>query len=478
MCSLLIHLVIDFSRFVVRALLKMPRKDITIFVKQQIISDHLQNKLSQRQLQEKYKIGKTTVQRILSKKDELMAIDQHSFNVKKRCRQRGTFKFEDLDAQVFRWFCLARSKRTPISGPILLTKASKIASVLYGPNAFKSSIGWLDRFKNRHKISFKSVCGEGAGVDQVTVADWKQNLSHLTEGYEPKNIFNFDETGLFYKALPKKTLALCDDTCQGGKQSKIRLTVALMASALGEKMTPVVIGNAKRPRAFGRLDVNKSFNIIWKSNKTSWMTAEFFSDFMRNLNTEMMKARRKIIVFIDNAACHPHLELENVKLEFLPPNATSELQPMDQGIIQSFKLQYRKMLLNQSVEYIDKLAANVEAVAPSINQLDAVNWLSCAWNNVKTSTISKCFQMAGFSVECDERSTSEGAARGENNSAVAESEGSLSPLSQIDAEQFLKCDENLGSISLIWFPWHISKLSIEFQLSTKTFLAMIGRMNL
>jgi hypothetical protein len=35
------------------------------------------------------------------------------------------------------------------------------------------------------------------------------------------------------------------------------------------------------------------------------------------------------------------LKLNNVTLVFLPPNVTSIVQPLDQGIITSFKIQYK-----------------------------------------------------------------------------------------------------------------------------------------
>lgn len=59
----------------------------------------------------------------------------------------------------------------------------------------------------------------------------------------------------------------------------------------------------------------------------------------------MIKENRKIIMFLDNAASHPNDEYSNIKLAFLPPNTTSVLQPLDAGIIQAFKLSYRKLLL-------------------------------------------------------------------------------------------------------------------------------------
>ena len=38
-------------------------------------------------------------------------------------------------------------------------------------------------------------------------------------------------------------------------------------------------------------------------------------------------------------------ELNNMTLVFIPPNVTTVVQPLDQGIIASFKIQYKKTLL-------------------------------------------------------------------------------------------------------------------------------------
>jgi hypothetical protein len=36
-------------------------------------------------------------------------------------------------------------------------------------------------------------------VDDAVVSDWLTKLPSICEGYEPKDIFNMDETGLFYQ---------------------------------------------------------------------------------------------------------------------------------------------------------------------------------------------------------------------------------------------------------------------------------------
>ena len=43
------------------------------------------------------------------------------------------------------------------------------------------------------------------------------------------------------------------------------------------------------------------------------------------------------------------LELSNMTLVFLPPNVTSVVQPLNQGIIASFKVQYKKRVLRRDL---------------------------------------------------------------------------------------------------------------------------------
>jgi hypothetical protein len=63
------------------------------------------------------------------------------------------------------------------------------------------------------------------------------------------------------------------------------------------------------------------------------------------------KKKRKILLLVDNCPAHPHIQdLSNIKLVFLPPNATSVLQPMDIGIIKRFKGYYRRFLVLQLID--------------------------------------------------------------------------------------------------------------------------------
>lgn len=77
----------------------------------------------------------------------------------------------------------------------------------------------------------------------TTVNDWIQRIPNIIQGYEPKKIFNSDETGLFYRVLPEISLTLNKESCKGGKKSKDRLTILFCVNSTGEeKLKPLVIG--------------------------------------------------------------------------------------------------------------------------------------------------------------------------------------------------------------------------------------------
>jgi hypothetical protein len=72
---------------------------------------------------------------------------------------------------------------------------------------FKASNGWLDKFKERHGIVFKTLQGEAAAVDMEAVDNWRRDiLIKLLAEYSPSNVFNVDETGLFWRLMPDKTM--------------------------------------------------------------------------------------------------------------------------------------------------------------------------------------------------------------------------------------------------------------------------------
>lgn len=133
------------------------------------------------------------------------------------------------------------------------------------------------------------------------------------EGYNPENIFNADETGLFFRALPKKTLALKNEKCTSGKSSKEKLTVLFCASMTGEKLDPLIIGKAKNPCCSKESHVSK-LSIDWYSNKKAEMSRDIMNEWLMKFDRKMKRQNRKVLLFLDNASFYLNITLKNVKL--------------------------------------------------------------------------------------------------------------------------------------------------------------------
>ena len=73
---------------------------------------------------------------------------------------------------------------------------------------------------------------------------------------------------------------------------------------------------------------------------------------MDNWNAALRKKGHKIFVLVDNCSAHPE-NISNIRLEFLPANATSLIQPMDMGIIKNLKTLYRKDVVRISIVAIE-----------------------------------------------------------------------------------------------------------------------------
>ena len=86
----------------------------------------------------------------------------------------------------------------------------------------------------------------------------------------------------------------------------------------------------------------------------------------------MKEKKRRIILFVDNATSHVvSKKLSNVHVKFLPLHLTSELQRLDQGIIQAMKANYRTSMLHSLLVAVSKFNTATE-FAKSVNVFDTI----------------------------------------------------------------------------------------------------------
>ncbi|CAK8571898.1 unnamed protein product [Lathyrus sativus] len=239
-----------------------------------------------------------------------------------------------MEKVVYEWF-LQHQERVNITGELILQKTRDTMKLVYphDDSDFNFSIGWLGKFKSRHGIKSFHRFGESGSVD---VQDMEQNLVSIREKIDQfpmKDVFNMDETGLFYRLQVDHSLAT--KQLEGRKQDKERLTVVICCNEDGSEKIPLwIIGKYAKPRCFKNVNMN-SLDCQYRANKKAWMTSVLFDEYVRSFD-QMMHGRRVLLV-VDNCPAHPrNIEgLRNIELFFLPPNMTSKIQPYDAGMIRA-----------------------------------------------------------------------------------------------------------------------------------------------
>jgi hypothetical protein len=106
------------------------------------------------------------------------------------------------------WAEQAMARDVMLTGEVLRQKWTQFADLVGVPEDERLNLsdGWLARFKMRNGMREYKRHGEAASADPVAVEEEKDRIRNILKkhGYAAKDIFNMDETGLFYAyAIPK-----------------------------------------------------------------------------------------------------------------------------------------------------------------------------------------------------------------------------------------------------------------------------------
>ena len=114
--------------------------------------------------------------------------------------------------------------------------------------------------------------GEKLSGDTDGASAFKVEIQEIiTEGgYSLDNVYNADETGLYVKSLPKRTLVLVEEKhAPGYKESKERVTIMNCSNATGTHKVPLLlIGKSDRPRCFKNV---VQLPVVYRGQKSAWM---------------------------------------------------------------------------------------------------------------------------------------------------------------------------------------------------------------
>ena len=142
-----------------------------------------------------------------------------------------------------------------------MTKALHLFPLVYPdsePSTFKAGTGWLKRFRDKHGVRALSVQGESLSGATDTIDPFKKKFAKIMEekGLSLSQVFNCDETGLYWRLMPNKTLVTGrEKEAKGFKKPKDRVTLMACANATGSIRLPLVfIHKSLNPRCFKNVE--------------------------------------------------------------------------------------------------------------------------------------------------------------------------------------------------------------------------------
>lgn len=382
---------------------------------------------------------------------------------RKKVKHEKKVTHPDLDKAMYLWVVQQRSNHVILTSDLIRAKAASFHEKLciIEKCAFSASYGWFTMFKNRHGLKVRRMHGEKLSADVSSLAPFKEKLHQLIreKGLKLDEIYNADESALFFKMLPSRSVVLGSEAkVSGHKACKDRFTFMPCCNATGtHKLKLQIIGKSLMPRCFGK---KYPANIVYQSSKKAWQTRQLFQTWfhehfvvsVRKFACEKRKSEAKALLILDNCSAHNQTDTlcsddELIQVIFLPPNVTAEAQPMDQGVIVCAKNNYRKLLL----EYLlinNNNTSSIPEIMKNFSLLKAISYLTEAWDRVSPSTILNSWSklLGDHELYCKERN--ERSSLTEEEPPIDESmlfglARRLEPLDPNDIEAWLKacCSE-------------------------------------
>jgi len=171
------------------------------------------------------------------------------------------------------------------------------------------------------------------------------------EAFDPEQIYNMDETGLYFRCLPNRAYVSAGSRrrARGSKsmKNKDRVTLVLAVNSTGSHKIPVaVVGKAAVPLCFKT--PRAPCPLPYFSQQPAWMDGDVYETWFNTVFVPAVRARTRLpcVLFVDKCGAHGKLEHPQVAISPLAPNATSMHQPLDAGIIAALKRRYKGRLLS------------------------------------------------------------------------------------------------------------------------------------
>ncbi|KAE8995433.1 hypothetical protein PR003_g2360 [Phytophthora rubi] len=298
--------------------------------------------------------------------------------------------------------------------------------------AFSASYTWVRSFTKRHRLSFRAKTHQGQEAPPETLekaAVFAKDVARTVEVEGIVNIFNADQTAIFYEMLPKTTLAPTGSKTlwvKCGKKEKERMTAMVMGDIRGNKyrlflmmkskpskLPAMASENHRYRHSFGRRvwkevkDLQERFGAQIYGNSNAWWTGDLTLELLRFHFGHRTPFDDPVLLLLDDFSGHWIDEAEEyartlrVVLMKVPPGLTWLCQPADAVWIKPLKDRLRK----EWVAHLQEQLARHQADPAKPFRLEppkratVTEWVSTAWGSISADVIKTGFRKCRISAE-------------------------------------------------------------------------------
>ncbi|XP_053640875.1 tigger transposable element-derived protein 1 [Cherax quadricarinatus] len=320
-------------------------------------------------------------------------------------------RLNNMEKLLNAWVKHETQKHTPLSMGVIQEKARSIFEDLkqregegseeINFNVIKWCFEWYKRYTDLHGNILTNKAAS-TDTDALATAIYQQMLKQIIKDndYTPQQVFNADETGLYWKRMPSKTsISRNENRTRGFRASKDRMSLLLGGNAAGDfKLKPLLVYHTETPSAMKNY-FKTNLPVTWHANKKAWVTSSIFKDWFSTYFCPAVEKycadnnlAHKALLLLDNATRHP-ITLNDfnphVRVVFLPKNKISLIQPMDQGIITTFKAYYVRNTFSKLIKYTSgENKPTVNEFWRTFNIMDAISNIDKSWKDLTVATMN------------------------------------------------------------------------------------------
>lgn len=188
---------------------KRKHQTLTLKIKMEILRK-VDSGLKVSDIAKSYNVPRPTIYSIIKNREKIETFVKTADSGTGSRQTTRTGEYKQMEEALYYWFIQERRRNTPITADIFRQKALYFYENIYKNSDFRASDGWLTKFKTRYGIRLLTVTGENVSSDHAALSPFIERFWHTIAELDlcDEQVYNADESGLFYKLLPKKAMSI------------------------------------------------------------------------------------------------------------------------------------------------------------------------------------------------------------------------------------------------------------------------------